>query len=165
MPKQKWSAAALRDRSHLATGTTAPSRAQRRWPILDVHDVKQQSVGRSRITHVQCTCMTFLKASILPRTRALVRASVRTSRVRRLRIVEPIAREPARRRACSGIGTHGHRYDYLELDAGHCGSLLPVGGGSGPPPVSPIVSDSVRIAVDVPDNPIPRAQSSARSVA
>jgi hypothetical protein len=27
------------------------------------------------------------------------------------------------------------------VDAGHCGSLLPVGGGSGPPPISPICSD------------------------
>src|SRR2546429_3531147 len=29
--------------SDLATGTTATSKARRRWPILDVHDVKQQS--------------------------------------------------------------------------------------------------------------------------
>src|SRR6266508_4396433 len=29
----------------LATGTTAPRRAQRRWPILDVHDVKQQNAN------------------------------------------------------------------------------------------------------------------------
>src|SRR5260370_279489 len=29
--------------SDLATGTTATSRARRRWPILDVHDVKQQT--------------------------------------------------------------------------------------------------------------------------
>src|SRR5262245_66294 len=41
----------------LATGTTAPSEAQRRWPILDVHDVKQQNtkqrvVSRSRNTQV-----------------------------------------------------------------------------------------------------------------
>jgi hypothetical protein len=44
------------------------------------------------------------------------------------------------------------------VDAGHCGSLLPFGGGvQRPPPVSPIVSDSVRIAADVPGNPIPRA--------
>src|SRR5262247_1623438 len=49
----KWSAAALRDRSHLATGTAAPSRAQRRWPILDVHDVKQQNVSWLGFTHVQ----------------------------------------------------------------------------------------------------------------
>jgi hypothetical protein len=34
---------ALAIESDLATGTTASSRAQRRWPILDVHDVKQQS--------------------------------------------------------------------------------------------------------------------------
>jgi hypothetical protein len=27
----------------LATGTTAPSRVRRRWPILDVHDVKQRN--------------------------------------------------------------------------------------------------------------------------
>jgi len=44
------------------------------------------------------------------------------------------------------------------VDAGHCGSLLPFGGGvQRPPPVSPIVSDSVRIAADVQGNPIPRA--------
>lgn len=29
--------------SDLATGTTAPSRVRRRWPILDVHDVKQRN--------------------------------------------------------------------------------------------------------------------------
>jgi hypothetical protein len=52
------------------------------------------------------------------------------------------------------------------VDAGHCGSLLPFGGGvQRPPPVSPIVSDSVRIAADASGNPIPRAQRSARSVA
>jgi hypothetical protein len=52
------------------------------------------------------------------------------------------------------------------VDAGHCGSLLPFGGGvQRPPPVSPIVSDSVRIAADASGNPIPRPQSSARSVA
>jgi hypothetical protein len=29
--------------SDLATGTTAPGRVRRRWPILDVHDVKQRN--------------------------------------------------------------------------------------------------------------------------
>jgi hypothetical protein len=50
---EKRPAAALRDRSHLATGTTAPKGAQRRWPILDVHDVKQQNVSHLRFTHTQ----------------------------------------------------------------------------------------------------------------
>src|SRR5215510_158378 len=79
--RNKWSAAALRDRSHLATGTTAPSRVQRRWPILDVHDVKQQSVSQLRFTHVQNACVNILKACNHCRTRdrSFARTAARAS--------------------------------------------------------------------------------------
>jgi hypothetical protein len=43
---------------------------QRRWPILDVHDVKQQSVSQLRFTHVQNACAKNLKACNHCRTRA-----------------------------------------------------------------------------------------------
>jgi hypothetical protein len=48
-------------------------------------------------------------------------------------------------------------------DAGHCGPSCLFGGGVGPPPVNPI-SDGIRIAAYVSDNPTPRAQFADRSV-
>src|SRR5262245_12384874 len=44
----------------LATGTTAPSRALRRWPILDVHDVKQQNANNeSLVEAAKLRCCTM----------------------------------------------------------------------------------------------------------
>src|SRR5262245_15233564 len=96
----------------LATGTTAPSRAQRRWPILDVHDVKQQNankrvVSRSRKTQVHDARAKFENSLTLSNTRAypFTRTSMRVSKLRaHARIDLPFVRTCVRasfRHACT----------------------------------------------------------------
>ena len=83
----------------------------------------------------------------------------RASRRDPLRIEAPIAREPPNSaRACSCAETHDAQDGPLTfgIDAGHCGPSCLFGGGLGPPPVSPIYSDGIRIAGTI-DNPIQRA--------
>lgn len=75
----------------------------------------------------------FCAPRLLRHARALVRTPACARRtMRALGIAVPIARHPAGRRACSCARAHGRRHCSLELVAGHCGSLLPVGGGMRP---------------------------------
>ena len=134
-----------------------------RWPILDVHDVKQQDVSQLRFTHVQSACMKKLESlRPSPQARSIVRAhgSARVMRppslLRRARLSAP--RLHARRSAKRKDGVirwwsdddRARANDWRPqrvvresprqqigsltcgVDAGHCGSLLPFGGGVRP---------------------------------
>src|SRR5580704_290814 len=111
----------------LARGEKVSSRARgRRWPILDVHNVKQRDLSRSRSTH----------ARQRPRggKRRLSGGGVPVWRAHG-------APTPSRalRRILRAL------------------SLLPVGGGFGPPPVNPVC---VLTLVGVDRSPIATARPS-----
>src|SRR5215813_9715547 len=90
----------------LATGTTAPSRAQRRWPILDVHDVKQQNANSESLVEAAKLRFTMRAQNLETRDSskhacAFVRAHRNAHAFRQCALACAVFRSRARRRARS----------------------------------------------------------------
>ncbi len=123
--------------SDLATGTTAPSRARCRWPILDVHNVKQQTQNfyvrrsvelRRRIPNARhCHARRFTQRALLfvatDATHARPDADVASVRVAKA-------------------------FD-LVIYFGPSGPSCLLAEGFGPPPVSPVFSTRIRVGSEM----------------
>jgi hypothetical protein len=118
--------------SDLATGTTATSKARRRWPILDVHDVKQQSFHVRRNDEFRRRTSNARNLHAGRVTRAASPPIADTCLHGR-----PNADDARRVKAKTFV---------LESFVGPSGPSCLSAEGFGPPPVSPVFLNPIRVA-------------------
>jgi hypothetical protein len=137
--------------SDLATGTPAPARARRRWPILDVHNVKQPSkqsfivrrngAFRRRTSDVRNLHARHFRRCASPRS---ARIQAKWPLIGRPECTPTQTRSHARPDADGTRRALAKTLDFVSF-CGPSGPSCLFGGGSGPPPVSPVLCNPVRV--------------------